>query len=229
MNASFLLLVLAASATPQSWKFKTGASPQVSVSNVDGSISVRAAPGDEVSVEATVIGDEANGWTVDVKQDGSEVQARACCGTCDALQGGRCGSGKVQFVLSVPPDSKLDVRAVSSNVTVEGLSGAQSIRTVSGKIEDRGSAASLEVHSVSGAVTLTPKALAQTQVHTVSGDVHLELPPHADARVQLSTVSGKLNGKSVGIGKFTDASFGKGTVAMNIHTVSGSVEAQPGK
>ena len=57
----------------------------------------------------------------------------------------------------------------------------------------------------------------------------IRLPPNADAKVQLSTVSGKLNGKSVGIGKFTDASFGKGTVAMNIHTVSGSVEAQPGK
>ncbi len=229
MNAAFVLFVLAASAAPQSWKFNTGTSPQVRVSNVDGSISVRAVPGGEVSVEATVVGDEGNGWTVAVRQDGSEVQARACCGTCDTHLGGNCRSGKVEFVLSVPPDTKLDVQAVSSNVTVDGLSGAQSIRTVSGRIEDRGSAAPLDVHSVSGAVTLTPKAIAQTQVRTVSGDVHLKLPPNADAKVQLSTVSGKLNGKSVGIGKFTDASFGKGTVAMNIHTVSGSVEAQPGK
>jgi len=229
VNGAFLLFVLAASAAPQSWKFKTGTSPQVSVSNVDGSISVEAVPGGEVSVEATIVAGEENGWTVEVKQDGPEVHARACCGTCDSHQGGKCRSGKVQFVLRVPPDTKLDVRAVSSDVTVDGLSGAQSIHTVSGRIEDRGSAASLDVHSVSGAVTLTPKAIAQTQVQTVSGDVHLKLPPNADAKVQLSTVSGKLNGKSVGIGKFTDASFGKGTVAMNIHTVSGSVEAQPGK
>jgi hypothetical protein len=228
VNAAFLLFVLAASPAPQSWKFQTGRSPQVNVSNVDGSISVQAVPGVEVSVEATVVGDD-HGWTVDVKQEGSVVQARACCGSCDSHPSGRCESGKVQFVLKVPPDTKLDVRAVSSDVTVDGLSGAQSIRTVSGRIEDRGSAASLDVHSVSGAVTLTPKTIAETKVRTVSGDVHLKLPHDADAKVQLSTVSGKLNGKSVGMGKFTDASFGKGTIAMNIHTVSGSVEAQPGK
>jgi DUF4097 and DUF4098 domain-containing protein YvlB len=229
VNAAFLLFVLAASPASQSWKFKTGTSPQVTVSNVDGSISVQAAPGDEVSVEATIVAGEDSGWRVEVKQEGSAVLARACCGSCDSLQIGQCGSGKVQFVLKVPVDTKLEARAVSSDITVDGLAGAQTLRSVSGRIDDRGSAASLDVHSVSGAVTLTPKTIAETKVQTVSGDVHLKLPPNADAKVQLSTVSGKLNGKSAGIGKFTDASFGRGTIAMNIHAVSGSVEARPGK
>ncbi len=227
MNVAIVLFVLAASPAPQSWKFKTGASPTVSVSNVDGSISVQAAPGDEVSVEATVVGGGDEGWKVDVKQDGTEVHARACCGSCDSHQGDRCRSGNVKFVLRVPPATHLKAQAISSDVAVDGLTGEQTIRTVSGKIDDRGSASSLDVHSVSGNVTLSPKALAETQVRTVSGDVHLKLPANPDAIVRLSTVSGKLNGKPVGVGKSADASFGKATVAMNIHTVSGSVEAQP--
>jgi hypothetical protein len=229
MNLGIMLFVLAASPAPQSWKFKTGATPTVIVSNVDGSISVQAAPGEEVSVEATVVGGEDDGWKVDVKQEGSEVRVRACCGSCDTHQGDRCQSGKVDFVLRVPPATNLKAHAVSSGISVTGLSGQQSIRTVSGKIDDRGSASSLDVHSVSGNVTLSPKALAETQVRTVSGDVQLNLPENPDAMVHLSTVSGTLNGKSVGLGKSADTSFGKGTVAMNIHTVSGSVEARPGQ
>jgi DUF4097 and DUF4098 domain-containing protein YvlB len=229
MNAAMMLFVLAASPAPQSWKFKTGATPTVTVSNVDGSISVQAVPGEEVSVEATVVSGENDGWKVDVKQEGAEVHARACCGSCDSQQGNNCRSAKVDFVLRVPPGTRLKANAVSSDVSVDGLTGQQSIRTVSGKIDNRGSASSLEVHSVSGNVTLSPKALADTQVRTVSGDVHLNLPANPDAMVHLSTVSGTLNGKSVGVGKSMDASFGKGTVAMNIHTVSGSVEAQPGQ
>ncbi len=228
MNVAIALFVLAAAPAPQNWKFKTGASPTVTVSNVDGSISVQAGPGEEVSVEATVTENEDNRWTVDVKQEGSEVHAKACCGSCDSHQGGNC-SGKVNFVLRVPSDTRLNVRAVSSDVAIEGISGPQTIKTVSGKIEDRGSASSLEVHSVSGHVTLSPKTVAETKVRTVSGNVSLKLPANPDAKVHLSTVSGKLNGKSVEIGRSTEASFGKGTVAMNIHTVSGSVEAQPGQ
>jgi DUF4097 and DUF4098 domain-containing protein YvlB len=228
MNVPIVLFILAASSAPQSWKFKTGASPTVTVSNVDGSISVQAGSGDEVSVEATITETEDNPWTVDVKQEGSEIHAKACCGSCESHQGGNC-SGKVHFALRVPSDARLHVRAVSADVAVEGIRGPQSIKTVSGKIEDRGSASSLDVHSVSGHVTLSPKTVAETKVRTVSGNVSLKLPANPDAKVQLSTVSGKLNGKSVEIGRSTEASFGKGTVAMNIHTVSGSVEAQPGQ
>src|SRR5262249_5788143 len=107
MNAAMMLFVLAASPAPQSWKFKTGATPTVTVSNVDGSISVQAVPGEEVSVEATIVGGEDDGWKVDVKQEGAEVHARACCGACDSQQGNKCGSREVDFVLRVPPGTRL--------------------------------------------------------------------------------------------------------------------------
>jgi hypothetical protein len=223
-----IVFVLLAASPAQNWKFKVGATPEVRVANIAGSIAVQGGSGDEVIVDATIVG-EPSEWTVDVKQEGSEVHARACCGPCDSHSNEGCRSGKVDFVLNVPSQSKLTIKSVASEVKVDGVAGAQTIKSVSGQIEDSGSASSLDVHSVSGTISLSPKAVGRTDIHTVSGDVKIKLPANPDAKVQLSTVSGKLNGQPAELGKRSEASYGPGTVAMNIRTVSGSVETQPGQ
>lgn len=62
---------------------------------------------------------------------------------------------------------------------------------------------------------------------TVQGSARDDVAVEAtDAKVHLSTVSGKLNGQKIGMGS-GDKMFGKGTVAVRVKTVSGSVDAQP--
>ncbi|HME90241.1 MAG TPA: DUF4097 family beta strand repeat-containing protein [Myxococcaceae bacterium] len=221
MQSAILMLALAA--TAQSWEFKTGPKANVSVTNVDGSITVQGSAREDVVVEATV--SEGSGWTVDAHADGADVKVRACCGSCDG-NGNRCHSGKVDFVLKVPEGSNLKATSVNAEISVTGVAGAQNLTTVSGRIDSSGSASNVDVHSVSGDVRLSPNRLAETKANTVSGDVQIKLPASADAKVRLSTVSGKLNGQKVGIGT-GDKTFGNGAVAVKVTTVSGSVEAQP--
>jgi len=221
MQSAILMLALAAAA--QTWDFKTGPKPNVSVANIDGSITVEGSARGDVAVEATIA--EGSGWMVDAQANGPDVKVRVCCGPCDA-EGNRCRSGKVDFVLKVPEGADLKVKSVSAEIKVNGVAGAQNLTTVSGRVDSAGSASNVDVHSVSGDVRLSPTQLAETQANTVSGDVQIKLPARADAKVHLSTVSGKLNGQKIGMGS-GDKIFGNGTVAVRVKTVSGSVDAQP--
>lgn len=46
-----LLLVLAAAPAPQSWKFETDGSPEVHISNIEGSVTVEGTDGNIVYFE----------------------------------------------------------------------------------------------------------------------------------------------------------------------------------
>jgi len=226
MPVALLLLTLAAIPNPQTWTFKTGAHAKVSVSNVAGTISVEGISGDQVMVEANIVGDADSRWAVDAKSDGENVRVRACCGSCDE-DDHHCGPnmGRVEFKLKVPEESALTVKAVSSAISVRGVRGSEKIHSVSGGIDVSGSRAPLEIHNVSGAVKLAPQQVASTEVHTVSGDVQIALPARPDAKVTLRTVSGSLNGKrSMGS---RETVFGKGTNEIKVKSVSGSVETDP--
>ncbi len=226
MPVVLLLLTLAATPNPQTWTFKTGAHAKVSVSNIAGAISVEGVSGDQVTVEANIVGDADSRWTVDAKSEGENVRVRACCGSCDE-EDQHCGpnGSRVEFKLKVPEESALTVKAVSSAISVRGVKGSEKVHSVSGGIEISGSRAPLEVHNVSGAVKLAPQRVAASEVRTVSGDVQIALPASPDAKVTLRTVSGSLNGRhSMGT---TETVFGNGTNEIQVKSVSGSVQTDP--
>jgi putative adhesin len=226
MLAFVSLIVLAAAPAPKSWDFKTGPTPKVSVSNVAGSITIEGTSGDHVMVEATVVGDENSPWIVEARADGNEVKVRACCGSCDEKENCSSNHDQVVFNLKVPEQSALRLKAVSSSVNVRGVKGSESIHSVSGAIEVAGTGKELELHSVSGPIKVSPSAIDNANIHTVSGDVQLKLPASPDVKVRLKTVSGRLNKEGRTLGS-TEKVFGKGTKEIDIHTVSGSVETDP--
>jgi hypothetical protein len=226
MLAFVSLVVLAAAPAPNNWDFRTGPTPKVSVSNVAGSVSIEGTSGDHVMVEAKVVGDENSPWTVEAHADGDEVKVRACCGNCG--ERGSCNSNHdhVEITLKVPEKSALRLKTVSSSVNVRGVKGSESIHSVSGPIEVAGTGNQLELHSVSGTIKVSPSAIDNANIHTVSGDVQLKLPASPDVKVRLRTVSGRLNKEGRTLGS-TERVFGKGTKEIDIHTVSGSVETDP--
>jgi hypothetical protein len=228
MFAFVSLVLLAAAPAPKSWDFKTGPTPKVSVSNVAGSVSIEGTSGDHVMVEAKVVGDENSPWMVEAHADGNEVKVRACCGSCEGRSGGSCDSNheKVEINLKVPEQSALRLKTVSATVNVRGVKGSESIHSVSGAIEVAGTGNELKLHSVSGPIKLSPSAIENANIHTVSGDVQLKLPASPDVKVRLKTVSGRLNKEGRTLGH-TEKVFGKGTKEIDIHTVSGSVETDP--
>ncbi len=222
-----LLLVLAAAPTPQTWKFQTDGTPEVHISNIEGSVSVDGVDGNNVYVEVLQERDEKsrNAFPVEVVQDGDKVKARVCCGPCDAEQRSRkCEDmPRTRFVVKVPRGTELHVSAVNAPVRVAGVAGEQEIASVNGKVDVSGSRSDLSVSAVGGDVTLAPEQVAATSVSTVSGNVRLKMPERADARLQFSSVSGSYNGKSVALGSKSHT-WGEGTHSVEVNTVSGALE-----
>ena len=197
-----LLLVLAAAPAPQTWKFQTGGTPEVHISNIKGKIEIDGTDGNVVSFEVFQEGDEKsrNTYPVEVVQEGNEVRARVCCGPCEERQR-RCDEPvATRFSVKVPRGTELHVSAVDAPVKVTGVAGEQEISTVNGRVDVSGSKKDLSVSAVSGDVALAPEQVGRTSVSTVSGNVKLKLPERADARLSFSSVGGSFNGKSTALG-----------------------------
>ena len=136
--------------------------------------------------------------------------------------------------------SGASVKGGSGDITLEGVTGDVAADTVSGELQARDIDGSVRFNTVSGELTLANSSVTalratgvnghvaadvapgfpgDVEVSTVSGEVALRLPDDTDARVRLSTVSGKVQ---------TD--FGSLQVrrAPGAHTVSGNVGAGTG-
>lgn len=221
-----LLLVLAAAPTPQTWKFQTDGTPEVHISNIEGSISVEGVDGNSVFFEVLQDREVKSGNTfpVEVVQDGDKVKARVCCGPCESERRSRCNDvAPTRFVVKVPRGTELHVSAVNASVRVAGVAGEQEISSVNGKVDVSGSKNDLSVSAVAGDVTLAPEQVAATSVSTVSGNVRLKMPERADARLQFSSVSGSYNGKSAALGSKSHT-WGEGTHSVEVSTVSGALD-----
>lgn len=192
--AAAVLMAIALSAPAQaqpakSWKFNAGATPELSVENVTGSIDVQGGAGTETVIEADVTGgDEADRarWTFEVTGSGSTVSARVCCGPCNG--GSNCSNrSQVDLRVRVPAGCKLVARAVSADVRVQGLSGDPRIETVSGDVKLSGGRQAT-VKTVSG--DLKAERLGGLTVETVSGDVTLQA---TGGETRARTISGDVD------------------------------------
>ena len=224
-----LLILLAATPAQQSWQFQTNGTPEVEVSNVNGSIRVEATDSQTVSVEVSQEGSEEERarFPVEVRQEGNDVVAQLCCGSCgDKGQGKSCKNPvPTHFVLKVPRKAALDVSAVNAAVTLTGVAGDQEVASVNGRVEVTGSQGEVEVSAVGADVVLTPATLDSIEVSTVAGNVKLQLPAGADATVEYSTVGGSFNGGKSKLGS-SEKRYGGGKHSVEVSTVSGSLDVQ---
>lgn len=111
---------------------------------------------------------------------------------------------EVRLELQVPATMAADVRTVSGDVTLRGLSAGSTIRTTSGDVEVSGVRGAASIETVSGEAAL--KDVASAQVKTTSGDVEVE----GAASLTIRSTSG-------------DVTVGGARDAIRIETVSGDV------
>jgi hypothetical protein len=91
--------------------------------------------------------------------------------------------------------AEVKTNTVSGSLTLDDLSGRTAVNTVSGAVECSRLHGPLSVNSVSGSVTAQRSELPDVSVHTVSGDVALDLVNGA-ATISSSSVSGDVTVRS---------------------------------
>lgn len=185
---------------------------------------------------------ETDGARVDVDGSGSGVSVRAIP---------RRGDGDVDFTITVPLNTPVEVHAISADVTVSGVCGEASLNAVSGGVNLRCANGDVQVESVSGDVQASDVrghleisstsgdvevsgVRGDASARSVSGDVSLERVDGQEVRAE--TVSGDIgfsgpihDGGRYGFhshsGDVTVRPDGELSATVSVSTFSGDVES----
>ncbi len=180
--------------------------------SVDSTLTVRSGARFELSsVSGTV---RIRTWNrsgqirVQAETDGARVDIDASAGSVTVRAMPHRGEGDVDFTISVPANTPLEVQATSADIDVGGVCGTARLRSVSGGVTLGCANGDIEAASVSGDVTATDltgraeissisgdvnirQVKGDLTAHSVSGDVTLERVDGTD--VDVETVSGEVN------------------------------------
>jgi hypothetical protein len=225
--------------------FEVGASPELTIKNFSGGVTVRAGEEGTVQVIAT-----KKGWsksrrdqiTIDMAQEGTGVMVET------RLSSG-LGMVYVDLEITAPAGTRLDLHTGSGGVDVEGLTGDLVVDTGSGGIDLRNVPGALRASTGSGGIDVsaggspanlktgsggieyegTPQG--DCRFETGSGGIELRLPATLNVAVDLSTgsgsidvgydVSGQVSRNKV---KGTIGAGGQGSIYA--HTGSGSIDLE---
>jgi DUF4097 and DUF4098 domain-containing protein YvlB len=186
-------------------KIKVGRDGRVSISNISGTITVTAAAGDEMSIDAVKRGrgDRRDFDRVHITID--DRPGRVEIRTEYDRSFFRNDDISVDYTLVVPAGVALDVSSVSGRIRVDGVKGStrlgtvsgnitsantpkiENVRTVSGAVDLGGISqdGSLSISSVSGNLDLNGVRVRSLDVNTVSGETRLR-----DAAIERLSVKG---------------------------------------
>jgi len=127
--------------------------------------------------------------------------------------------------VSLPAGSRVDIKTVSAEIEIEGVTGRIDAQSVSGDVTATGAPAEINAETVSGTVELEVEC-DKVYAQTVSGDVELE---GVSGEIEAQTVSGEItveggdvrrfSGNTVsGDIEFDAALVGDGTFSFNAHS-----------
>jgi putative adhesin len=170
----------------------------VEIVNVAGSVEVIGWDKPEVAVTGQV-GDRVE--RVDITGADKHLEVRVVL----PLGSHWSGDGEARLTIHVPQMSSLSVSVVSADLKIGGVSGAQQIHSVSGKVTTDGGGNS-RVSTISGDVRVSLTAGSPAEVSTVSGDVNVR---GAEGEISIKSVSG---GGKLDLGTLT---------SFRLETVSG--------
>lgn len=172
-------------------KLRVGRDGRVSISNISGAITVAAAAGDEVSIDAVKRGRGDRSDLDRVRIVVEERPGRVDVRTDYDRSFFRENYVSVDYTVVVPAGASLDLHSVSGQLKVDGVNGSVRLGTVSGYIRASRTPKVESVRTVSGEVDLGEISEADSlAISSVSGNIRLA---GVKARsLNLSTVSGEM-------------------------------------
>lgn len=192
--------------TRKEFRFTVGPKTNVSVDTAYGAITVKPGPVGQVLAVAVL---QSNKVQVDDLQKGNRIELES-----HLLQGADDQSGRVDFELTVPPDTSVSLHSSTGPLSVEHLHGDLTLEGAAAPVDVRNvSGGHVHVKTMSGSITLTEVRSAHVEITSIGGDVHLNSV--TGPLVQVGTSSGRI---------FYDGDFGLGG-NYNFMTHNGDIEA----
>jgi hypothetical protein len=213
---------------------------RLSISNVNGSITVAGESGDTVEIIATKKADnqkELDKIEIEISHSADEITVETELGESNRWISWGDNSGHVEYEVIVPFGTMLDsVETVNGDVSVGGVSGNVFAESVNGNLNIIDLEGDVSLATVNGNVNAEFTRLGGQQsvkAETVNGRVTVSLPDSADVEVSADTLNGSINGREFGletdkgfVGSDLNGSIGKGSASLNIDTVNGSIKIQ---
>lgn len=221
----------------ETYSFKLSDGGRLSVSNVNGSITVTGGSGD--SVEIIAIKKADNQKILDGIEINISESADAIVVETDLPDSGkwfnRGDNGQVTYQIITPAGTNLDsIETVNGGVNISGVSGDVSAESVNGSIDLADLAADASIETVNGSINASFDTLGgqqEVKAATVNGRITLELPADSDVDINADTLNGSISGRDFGlevekgyVGSDLNGSIGSGSADLNIDTVNGSIK-----
>jgi hypothetical protein len=185
----------------------SGPAPRLTVSNIWGSVRVRAGAPGNITVAVNELRSAPDQARFERSLDVLRLDVEADASGVSLLVGERdnrrqhrndCRECRVdyQFEIEVPPDAVIDVGTVmDGKVDIEGVAGAISASNVNGPINITGLRECEAVSSVNGPITMdySQAPVLDCRIETINGDVTLDVPADAGLDMALNLFNGAVS------------------------------------
>jgi len=220
----------------QTYQLSPGA--RVELSNINGSIDVDTAEGNNAELRITSYSHNPNPRKLTVEQTASRLSVQGVARSKGNSDGMNFDNTSHRVSLKLPRRVELTVNGASGSVRVGELDGSIRLTNVSGSVGVAQATGSAEVSGVSGSVTLKMARLSAggVRVGDVSGKVALRFMDDVNADLQTRGIKGKVYVELANVsveGEMNRADFrakiGTGGAPINITDVTGSVRLARGR
>ncbi len=213
---------------------------RVSLSNINGDITIEPWGRNEVRVEATKTADSAETLAeVEIKVDADPAAVRIKTemkgwGYGNRSERDRYRRSRVDYKISVPRNAKLDaIEAVNGSVTISGHSGSTKIAAVNGNVNANGLSGIADLSTVNGRVIADFGSVDRgslISLRTVNGSVSVTLPSDVDATIKADSLNGPISNdfglqvrKGQYIGRDLHGKLGSGDAQIRLNSVNGEL------
>ena len=218
--------------------YPLNANGRVSVSNVNGSITVDTWNRNEVKLEAVKIAENKDRFSeveikIDARQDSFSVET-----DYDNMRRGERNRNnsnlRVEFHLTVPQTAVLnEIETVNGSVTISNASNSTKASTVNGEVHAINLRGTASLSTVNGTVEANFDQLqagSKISLDTVNGQANLTIPSDANATLKADTLNGSINNdfglpirKGQYVGRNLYGRIGSGDVQIRLNSVNGGL------
>jgi DUF4097 and DUF4098 domain-containing protein YvlB len=212
---------------------------KISVSNINGSITIEAWDRNEVKLEATKIADSRERLSqvdinIDSKPDSLRIETEYgrqnngnwnCYGNCRL---------NVNYKLIVPRTAILnEIETVNGSVVISDMANYTKASAVNGTVKATNLRGTAYIETVNGTSEVSFDSLnddSKINLSTVNGQVNLTIPSDSDATLKAESVNGRIAndfGLTVRKGKYVGRDLygkvGEGRAKINLESVNGGL------